>query len=37
LIGFFIYITWFDVNDLVGGKEAVDTFKIEDLVYPVAK
>jgi hypothetical protein len=38
LLCFFVYITWFDVNDLVGKKATPEeTFKVEDLVYPAAK
>ncbi|MFZ4594400.1 MAG: RIP metalloprotease RseP [Verrucomicrobiaceae bacterium] len=38
LLCFFVYIAWFDVNDLVGKKATPEeTFKIEDLVYPAAK
>jgi regulator of sigma E protease len=38
LLCFFVYVTWFDVNDLVGhGKKDGPDFKIEDLVYPAAK
>lgn len=40
LLCFFVYVTWFDVNDLVGSgrkKEAGPDFKIDELVYPAAK
>lgn len=39
LLCFFVYVTWFDVNDLVGkgGKKDGPDFKIEELVYPAAK
>ncbi len=35
LLCFFVYVTWFDVNDLVGhGKDKEPAFKVEDLAYP---
>jgi regulator of sigma E protease len=39
LLCFFVYVTWFDVNDLVGsgGKKDGPSFKIDELVYPAAK
>jgi regulator of sigma E protease len=38
LLCFFVYVTWFDVNDLVGhGKKGEADFKIDELVYPAAK
>ncbi len=38
LLCFFVYVTWFDVNDLFGhGKDKEDNFKIEDITYPAAK
>ena len=38
LLCFFVYVTWFDVNDLFGhGKDKEPDFKIDDLTYPAAK
>lgn len=38
LLCFFVYVTWFDFNDLIGhGKDKEPEFKIEDITYPVAK
>lgn len=40
LLCFFVYVTWFDANDLIGhdkGKDKEPDFKIEDVTYPVTK
>ncbi|MDB6139399.1 MAG: regulator of sigma protease, partial [Verrucomicrobiaceae bacterium] len=40
LLGFFVYVTWFDTLDLVGNGKKKDTapeIKIEDIQYPAVK